>query len=78
VIEINPRFPAWVYLAASAGQNLPQLAVDASLGDLVTSHCSADHDYAVGKVFSRIALDQIASIADLERMVVHGEWRRRG
>jgi hypothetical protein len=33
-------------------------------------------DYQVGKVFSRIALDQIASVADLERMVIHGEWRR--
>lgn len=72
VIEINPRFPAWVYLAASAGQNLPQLAVDACTGTPVT----VSRDYEVGKVFSRIALDQIASVADLERMVVHGEWRR--
>ena len=72
VIEINPRFPAWVYLAASAGQNLPALAVATCLGEPV----QALTDYQVGKVFSRIALDQIASVADLERMVVHGEWRR--
>jgi carbamoyl-phosphate synthase large subunit len=77
VIEINPRFPAWVYLAASAGQNLPQLAVDTCLGELPVGKNKAQ-DYVVGKVFSRIAIDQIASVADLERMVVHGEWRRRG
>lgn len=73
VIEINPRFPAWVYLAASAGVNLPQMAVDAALGVPAVGG-----DYEVGKVFSRISLDQIATVADLERMVVHGEWRRDG
>jgi carbamoyl-phosphate synthase large subunit len=73
LIEINPRFPAWVYLAASAGLNLPAMAVDFALGEAVP----ACLDYRVGTVFSRIALDQIASVSDLERMVVHGEWRQK-
>ena len=28
LIEINPRFPAWVYLSAGAGMNLPYAAVE--------------------------------------------------
>ncbi len=32
LIEIKPRFPAWTYLAAAAGQNLPDVAVNLALG----------------------------------------------
>lgn len=32
LIEINPRFPAWTYLTAAAGQNLPHVAVNVALG----------------------------------------------
>jgi len=30
----------------------------------------------LGTMFVRIALDQIADVSDLERVVVDGEWRR--
>ncbi len=33
VIELNPRFPAWVYLAFRAGKNLPLLLVQAAIGE---------------------------------------------
>ena len=72
VIEINPRFPAWIYLAAAAGINLPQRAVAMATG--------APHpltsDYHVGTMFIRTALDQIADVSDLEKIVMNGEWRR--
>lgn len=32
LIEINPRFPAWTYLTAAAGQNLPWAAVRLAIG----------------------------------------------
>jgi len=32
LIEINPRFPAWTYLTAAAGQNLPRAAVELAMG----------------------------------------------
>ena len=32
IIEINPRIPAWVYLAVGAGQNLPEALVKLALG----------------------------------------------
>lgn len=72
VIEINPRFPAWIYLAAAAGINLPQRAVAIASG----AEPAAADDYRLGTMFVRIALDQIADVSDLERLVVNGEWRR--
>jgi carbamoyl-phosphate synthase large subunit len=74
VIEINPRFPAWVYLAASAGVNLPQRAVAMAVGSEVVS----SSDYSVGKMFVRISLDQIAHVSDLEKVIMNGEWCRSG
>jgi carbamoyl-phosphate synthase large subunit len=74
LIEINPRFPAWVYLAASAGMNLPKHAVEIAAGGRPTV---ANH-YAAGTLFIRISIDQIASISELEQMVMTGELRRSG
>jgi len=72
LLEINPRFPAWVYLATAAGVNLPAALVDLALGE----RPKVERDYEVGKLFVRIAIDQIASVADLERIVTAGEVRR--
>ncbi len=33
--EINPRIPAWVYLAVGAGQNIPEALVNLALGKKV-------------------------------------------
>ena len=33
--EVNPRFPAWVYLSAGAGQNLPWAVAQLALGEQV-------------------------------------------
>lgn len=72
LLEINPRFPAWVYLATAAGVNLPAALVELALGNKP----KAMRDYEVGKLFVRIAIDQIASVSDLERIVTAGEIRR--
>jgi carbamoyl-phosphate synthase large subunit len=74
LIEINPRFPAWVYLASAAGVNLPRAAVELSLGRKV----ELPKQYDVGKVFVRISLDQIVGIADLEHIITAGEISRTG
>jgi carbamoyl-phosphate synthase large subunit len=69
LIEINPRFPAWAHLAAGAGQNLPwavaQLAAGESLPPLP--------DYRPGTMFVRIAIDQIATMEDFQRIATTGE-----
>jgi carbamoyl-phosphate synthase large subunit len=72
VIEINPRFPAWIYLAAAAGINLPHRAVALATG----AEPDATNDYHVGTMFVRTALDQIADVMDLEKIVMNGEWCR--
>lgn len=72
LLEINPRFPAWVYLSAAAGVNLPRAYVELAAG----REPAALGDYAVGKMFVRISLDQIADLQDFERIVTHGELHR--
>jgi carbamoyl-phosphate synthase large subunit len=72
LLEINPRFPAWVHLATAAGINLPRAVAELALG----RSPKPQREYEVGKMFVRISLDQIASIGDLERVVTRGEVRR--
>jgi carbamoyl-phosphate synthase large subunit len=75
LIEVNPRFPAWSYLSAGAGLNLPFAVLRLALGQKV----EPETDYRVGTMFVRISLDQIASLEDLERITQLGEivtWRQ--
>ena len=60
LIEINPRLPAWVYLAVGAGQNIPDALVKLALGRDVTPMTS----YKIGKMFVRYSYDMIV---DLEK-----------
>ena len=74
LIEINPRFPAWVYLSCAAGANLPATLVDLALGKQPKRFT----DYQIGKLFVRISIDQIASLDDFQNVVIHGELNRHG
>jgi carbamoyl-phosphate synthase large subunit len=69
VLEINPRFPAWCYLSAGAGMNLPWAVASIAAGRPVPRM----RDYRVGTMFVRIALDQIADIATFSRITTAGE-----
>lgn len=73
LIEINPRFPAWVYLSVAAGQNLPRAVAALAMGETVSLG-----DYEVGTMFVRISLDQVAHISDFQSMVTTGEVIRTG
>jgi carbamoyl-phosphate synthase large subunit len=72
LIEVNPRFPAWCYLSAAAGVNLPRMVVELAAGRDV----APVRDWEVGKMFVRISLDQVASLRDFQRMVTLGEVTR--
>ncbi|HEY2513521.1 MAG TPA: ATP-grasp domain-containing protein [Polyangiaceae bacterium] len=72
LLEINPRFPAWVHLATAAGVNLPRGVVELALG----RSPKPKREYAVGTLFVRISVDQVASLSDLERILTAGEIRR--
>jgi carbamoyl-phosphate synthase large subunit len=69
LLEINPRFPAWVHLAGAAGVNLPRAVAELAAGRTPRAMPACE----IGKMFVRIALDQIGSLSDFERMVTVGE-----
>lgn len=69
LIEINPRIPAWVYLAVAAGQNIPEALVLLALGKEVKPY----ETYEVGKMFIRYSFDMIGDISQFEKLSMTGE-----
>jgi carbamoyl-phosphate synthase large subunit len=69
ILEINPRFPAWIYLTAAAGQNQPLALVKMALGEKL----SRFEEYQAGKLFIRHSWDQVVDIADFQRISALGE-----
>ncbi|MBW7848717.1 MAG: ATP-grasp domain-containing protein [Bacteroidales bacterium] len=69
LLEINPRMPAWIYLAVGAGQNIPEALVRLAMG----WPCPAFNGYKVGKMFVRYAWDMIVDIAEFEQISTTGE-----
>jgi len=69
LIEINPRIPAWIYLAKSAGQNIPEIIVKLALGKDVKKI----DNYEVGKMFIRYSYDMIVDLSDFEKISTLGE-----
>ena len=69
IMEVNPRFPAWIYLTAAAGQNQPASLVKMALGETVEPFT----DYEVGKIFIRYAWDLITNISEFQKISGTGE-----
>ena len=69
IMEVNPRFPAWIYLTAAAGQNQPATLVKMALGEKV----EAFTEYEVGKIFIRYAWDLITDIREFQKISGNGE-----
>jgi carbamoyl-phosphate synthase large subunit len=65
VIEINPRFPAWCFLTAAAGQNLPSACARLAAGAPVPMPLP---EYRTGTMFVRISLDQVADMQTLGQL----------
>lgn len=69
LLEINPRFPAWVYLTVSAGQNQVEAMVNLGMGKAV----EAMESYEVGKMFIRYSYDMIVNLSEFEKISTLGE-----
>jgi carbamoyl-phosphate synthase large subunit len=69
IMEVNPRFPAWIYLTAAAGQNQPAALVKLALGQKV----DAFKKFEVGKVFIRYSWDLIINISEFHKISGSGE-----
>ena len=69
IMEINPRFPAWVYLTAAAGQNQPEALVKMALGFKVIPF----QEYEAGKIFIRYSWELITDIREFQKFAGTGE-----
>lgn len=69
IMEVNPRFPAWVYLTVAAGQNQPKALVEMALGNSVEKFTA----YKSGKMFIRYAWDNVVDVEEFQKLSAFGE-----
>ncbi|WP_456432715.1 ATP-grasp domain-containing protein [Thermosulfuriphilus sp.] len=69
LIEINPRFPAWVYFATGAGLNLPARLLKAAVGLPV----ERDSSYEPGRLYIRYTYDLVTNMEIFQRIITRGE-----
>ncbi|MBV2247235.1 MAG: ATP-grasp domain-containing protein [Lentimicrobium sp.] len=69
LMEINPRIPAWVYLAVGVGQNIPEALALLAMGQKPKAYTR----YEVGKLFIRYSWDMIVDRSEFENFSVKGE-----
>jgi carbamoyl-phosphate synthase large subunit len=68
LLEINPRFPAWVYFTHGVGRNLPAALVEVAQGRPPPTFARA----AVGTMFIRYAEEVVLPMHDFECVVTTG------
>jgi carbamoyl-phosphate synthase large subunit len=71
LVEVNPRFPAWIYLTTAAGANLPLGLLRLALGRKPPPF----DGYRAGTFYVRHAAEAIGSMGDLEIMAHRGRKR---
>ena len=69
IIELNPRFPAWIYLAKAAGINLPLLSLGLAMGEQWKNVT----DYKTGIVFSNYTTNLITDLTRIQTLFTTGE-----
>ncbi len=69
LIEINPRFPSWIELAAKAGCNLPIACAKMALREKVMPF----NDYKNGILFARSAMDITCDVSRLGQLATKKE-----
>jgi carbamoyl-phosphate synthase large subunit len=69
LIEVNPRFPAWIYLATAAGINLPYMYYQLTMGERVAQA----FDYKTGVVFTNYTTNLITDISRIDTLFTAGE-----
>ena len=69
LIEINPRFPAWIYLSHGVGRNLPAALVDLLFDKALPTF----PEPLTGTLFIRYAKETIVPLASYESIVIGGD-----
>jgi carbamoyl-phosphate synthase large subunit len=67
LIEINPRFPSWVYFATAIGVNLPQMLVQI----IESGDCAPKLDYPIGKYLVRYSAEFATDLAQFQNLISH-------
>jgi len=74
LIEINPRFPAWIYLAKAAGVNLPQMLLQAIFSKKKNTDVPEEvTDYKTGVVFTNYTVNLITDLNRIQTLFTAGE-----
>lgn len=73
LLEINPRFPAWVYLAAGAGLNLPERLVHKAMALADEEQLQQPPPYAPGRLFVRYTYEMVVDMQQMQAMATRGE-----
>ena len=68
LLEVNPRFPAWIYAATAAGQNLPSALVKMCFEIPINPY----DGYEAGKMFIRYAWEHITDISEFQKFSTQG------
>jgi len=69
LIEVNPRFPAWVYFATGVGINLPSRMVKKTFG----LDFDNTKEYEAGKLYIRYTYDMVTDLSLFETITLKGE-----
>lgn len=67
LIEINPRFPSWVYFATAVGVNLPEMLVQI----LNSGTCESKFDYPLGKYLVRHSSEFVTDLEQFQNLISH-------
>ncbi len=68
LIEINPRFPAWIYLSLGVGRNLPAALLQLALHDTPPE----ETEVRIGVLFLRHAQETLIDLGTFESMITLG------
>ncbi|MED7820167.1 MULTISPECIES: ATP-grasp domain-containing protein [unclassified Francisella] len=71
MIEINPRFPAWVHLATEIGINLPEMLIKIIQNESFETKL----DYPINKIYVRFVDEIVADFDEYKNLVLNKETR---
>lgn len=69
ILELNPRFPQWVYLAKEAGVNLPYMYTKLAMGERVKETTN----FTSGKIFTNYTTNIVTDLSRIESLLTLGE-----
>lgn len=72
LIEINPRFPSWIYLSHAVGRNLPCAVLKILTGEEITMP-----QHKTGTFFIRYARELTMELEDFEAVLIMGASGKR-